>query len=246
MVATLHIKINMGGSLAREVADSSDYDRVLDAVVAPVTDAYYSQRVQSGFNARVRAQAAQSTITLFAGGLFAALTFTALADRGKLTQIVAIVAVGLWLLAALLYMSAVALPVVEAPGPNFVKTREALVKRVLDKANHEAREIDKRQSRANWAAAAAVVMSVVTFALGVLIEPEKESASGTVMVDPSYRATLTALCGRELDRITGSVIKSSLSTQFVEVKPLKDTCGNLDGSLQVPRSAVKGVRLENG
>ncbi|OSY51724.1 hypothetical protein BG846_02656 [Streptomyces fradiae ATCC 10745 = DSM 40063] len=232
----------MGGAQAQ----SADYERVLDAVTAPVTEAYYAQRVQSGFNARLRAQAAQSTITLFAGGLFAALTFTTLADRGKPTQVAAVIAVALWLIAALLYMSAVALPVVDAPGPGFVKTREALVKRVLDKANHEAREIDKRQARANWVAATAVFMSVVTFALGVLLGPEEESVAGTVVVDPSYRTTLIALCGSGLDRISGKVVKGSLTAQFIEVKPEKGTCEGQGDSLRIPRSAVKGVRLGDG
>ncbi|MFD8676510.1 hypothetical protein ACFV1A_25945 [Streptomyces seoulensis] len=211
-----------------------------------MTEAYYVQRVQSGFNARLRAQAAQSTITLFAGGLFAALTFTALADRGKSTQVAGVVAVALWLIAALLYMSAVALPVMDAPGPDFVKTREALVKRVLDKANHEAREIDKRQERANWTAAAAVFMSIVTFALGVLLGPEEESVAGTVVVEPSYRTTLTTLCGSGLDRISGKVVKGSLTARFIEVKPEKGTCDGHGDYLRIPRSMVVGMRLGDG
>lgn len=224
---------------------SEDYESVLDAVIAPVTEAYYSQRVQSGFNARVRAQSAQSTITLFAGGLIAALTVTTLADRGKLTQIVAITTVGLWLLAALLYMRAVAFPVVDLPGPDYVTSREALIRSVLEKANHETEKIDKRQGHANWVAAAAVAMSVLTFALGVLVGPETESAPGTVVLEPSYRDALTLLCGEKTYRVEGMVTKGSLSTPFVEVKPAKNTCGAKSGVLQIPRSAVKAVRWQD-
>ncbi|MFF0010238.1 hypothetical protein [Streptomyces sp. NPDC005374] len=227
-------------------SQTADYERVLDAVTVPVTEAYYAQRVQSGLNARLRAQAAQSTITLFAGGLFATLTFTALADRGKLTQIVAVAAVALWLIAALLYMSAVALPVADSPGPDFVKTREALVKSVLDKAKHEAEEIDRRQARANRVAGAAVVMSVVTFGLGVLLEPEEKTGAGIVVVDPSYRTTLAALCGKGLDRVTGTIVNGSLSAQFIEVKPDRGSCAGQDDVLRIPRSAVEGVRLSDG
>lgn len=236
---------DMEARLARNSTGSEDYESVLDAVIVPVTEAYYSQRVQSGFNARVRAQAAQSTITLFAGGLIAALTVTTLADRGKVTQIVAIVTVGLWLLAALLYMRAVAFPVVDLPGPNYVTSREALIRSVLEKANDEAEEIDKRQGHANWVAAAAVAMSVLTFALGVLVGPEKESAPGTVILEPSYRNTLTMLCGEKTDRVEGMVAKDSLGTLFVEVKPTKNACGAKSGILQIPRSAVKAVRWQD-
>ncbi|MGP3952833.1 hypothetical protein [Streptomyces sp. 7N604] len=231
--------------MAGQPTGSEDYERVLDAVIAPVTEAYYSQRVQSGFNARVRAQAAQSTITLFAGGLIAALTVTTLADRGKLIQIVAIATVGLWLLAALLYMRAVAFPVMDLPGPDYVATREALIRSVLEKANHEAEKIDKRQGHANWVATAAVAMSVLTFALGVLIGPEKETALGTVVLEPSYREVFTALCGEKMDPVKGRVAKDSLNTPFVEVEFSNNMCGDRRGVLQIPRSAVKAVRWQS-
>src|SRR4051812_16127564 len=83
-------------------------ERVLDTVLGPASEAYYSERVRSGSEARVRAQAAQSTITLFAGGVVAALTFTELADRSLATRWAGVLAVALWLLAAVLYLRAVA------------------------------------------------------------------------------------------------------------------------------------------
>lgn len=41
-------EVRLGGTQSQ----SADYERVLDVVTAPVTDACDAQRVQSGFNAR--------------------------------------------------------------------------------------------------------------------------------------------------------------------------------------------------
>jgi hypothetical protein len=175
--------------------ERQEYEEILDSVVTSVSETYYSQLVQAVSGARGRAQAAQSTVTLFAGGLMAALSVTALADRPAATRWMGIASVALWLLAALFYLRAVASPVPEnEPWGRKVTSRQELLNRVITKVRAEAKAIDKRQRLANWTAAAAVALSVLTFAQTVLTDPVRETAEGAIVVDHSYAPSLAAAC----------------------------------------------------
>ncbi|WP_327428450.1 hypothetical protein [Streptomyces sp. NBC_01236] len=92
----------MAGDSAQEAAggpdaapDRQEYEQTLDSVVTSVSGTCYSQLVQAVSVARGRAQAARSTVTLFAGGLMAALSVTAIADRPTATRWMGIASVAL-------------------------------------------------------------------------------------------------------------------------------------------------------
>ncbi|MFD6286715.1 hypothetical protein [Streptomyces sp. NPDC060205] len=229
--------------------ERQEYEEVLDTVVTSVSESYYSQLVQAVSVARGRAQAAQSTVTLFAGGLMAALSVTALADRPVAAQWMGIVSVALWLLAAALYLYAVASPVPEDPAQERkVASRQALIDRVITKVRDEANEIDKRQTRANRTAFVAVALSVLTFATAVLTDPVRETATGTVVMDRSYASALRALCSKEsavTGRIEGAILKDSLRASFVEIEPARGVCEVRDITLQLPRGKVRAVRWQD-
>ncbi|MFD3378270.1 MULTISPECIES: hypothetical protein [unclassified Streptomyces] len=229
--------------------ERQEYEQVLDTVVTSVSESYYSQLVQAVSVARGRAQAAQSTVTLFAGGLMAALSVTALANRPVLTQWMGIASVALWLLAAVLYLYAVASPVPEDPDrERKVASRQALIDRVIRKVRDEAEEIDRRQTRANRTAFVAVALSVLTFATAVLTDPVRETAEGTVVIDPSYASTLKALCSKEsaaTGQVDGKIVKDSLSTSFVEIEPAPGVCEVRGATLQLPRGKVRAVRWQD-
>ncbi|MFF9130247.1 hypothetical protein [Streptomyces sp. NPDC014806] len=228
-----------------EHSSADERERVLEAVLGPASEAYYSERVRSGSGARLRAQAAQSTITLFAGGIVAALTFTQLADRPVITRWAGIVAVALWLFAAVLYLRAVALPVYALAGPTHARDRLELLSAVLKRADDEADEVDKRQKRANWVVMCALIFSLLTVGLAALLGPEEETASGTVMLVPSYEQSARAICGKQVDRLEGQIDKKSLGTPFVRVTVDAKYCGTGTGKweLVVPRSAVQAIAM---
>ncbi|WP_369258662.1 hypothetical protein [Streptomyces sp. R35] len=229
--------------------DRQEYEQILDSVVTSVSETYYSQLVQAVSVARGRAQAAQSTVTLFAGGLMAALSVTALADRPAATRWMGIASVALWLLAALFYLRAVASPVPEnEPWGRKVTSRQELLNRVITKVRDEAKAIDKRQRLANWAAAAAVALSVLTFAQTVLTDPVRETAEGAIVVDPSYAPSLRALCSKESansGRVEGNIVKDSLNTSFVEIEPARGVCEVQGTTLLLPRGKVRAVRWQD-
>ncbi|MEU5559130.1 hypothetical protein AB0H47_23820 [Streptomyces globisporus] len=228
--------------------ERAEYDQVLDAVVTSVSEAYYSQLVQAVSVARGRAQAAQSTVTLFAGGLMAALSVTALTDRPLVIQWLGIVSVGLWLVSALLYLRAVASPIPETLDRLKVATRQQLLNEVIDKVRQEARTIDHRQRRSNGVAAVAVALSLITFGLAVLTSPVRETADGTVLVNPSYAPVLRAACSQKAAAtggVEGKIVKNSLGTSFVEIEPARGVCQSPDSTLHVPRNQVKAVRWQD-
>ncbi|MCQ4210302.1 hypothetical protein [Streptomyces longispororuber] len=244
-MTTEHAVVGHAGPQGRqEQQERPEYDQILDSVFTSVSETYYSQLIQSVSIARGRAQAAQSTITLFAGGLMAALSVTTLADRSRPTQWLGIASVALWLVTALLYLRAVASPVPEL-WDRKVTTRQQLLNTVIAKVRGEAQTIDRRQRCANRAAAAAVVLSIATFAATVLVDPVRETAEGTVVVDSSYAPALRALCSKgtaAAGRIDGSILKKSLTTSFVEIVPAGDVCGPQHPTLYVPRGKVRAVR----
>ncbi|MFK0172373.1 hypothetical protein ACIQU5_26595 [Streptomyces sp. NPDC090306] len=225
---------------------ADERDLVLDAVLGPATEAYYSERVRSGSGARIRAQAAQSTVTLFAGGIVAALTFTQLADSPPVTRWAGVAAVALWLLSAVLYLRAVAQPVSSLASGDRARDRLDLLDKVLRRADYEASQVDRRQRHANVAVCAALVASVVTFALATFVEPETETARGVVVVSPSFAEQSRALCPRAAARIAGRIDEASVGSPFLRVTVSGRECGpgSTDIQLVIPRAAVLAIALK--
>ncbi|MFF4904933.1 hypothetical protein ACFY2T_08715 [Streptomyces sp. NPDC001260] len=226
-----------------------DYDSTLDVVSATVAETYYAQQVQAVSAARGRAQAAQSTVTLFAGGLVAALSVATLTDRAWWTQALAVFAVAFWLVAAWCYLWAVSSPIKDDQPRTRVEERQVLVNRVLAKVEKEAEKVDSWQHRANLAAGIAVLLSLITFAATIVTNPVQETADGALMVDTSYRPALKAMCSAESARaelVSGRIVKSSLATPFVEIKPAEKVCTTPGVTLFIPRSKVKAVRWSDG
>ncbi|MEV8556330.1 hypothetical protein AB0478_07670 [Streptomyces sp. NPDC051917] len=215
--------------------------------MGPASEAYYSERVRSGSGARLRAQAAQSTVTLFASGIVAALTFTQLADKSLDTRWAGVGAVALWLLAAVLYLRAVAQPVAALAGPSHARDRLDLLNAVLKRADDEAAQIDRRQKHANWVVMGALIASMIAVALAAIGGPQEEKATGSVVVSPSYVKSTRALCAMKDKRITGRIDKASLGTSFVHVTVGSKECGGATGQeteLVIPKPAVQAIVME--
>ncbi|MGW4812185.1 hypothetical protein ACWEPB_11130 [Kitasatospora cineracea] len=228
-------------------SDQSDYGATLEVVTTTVAQTYYAQQVQAVSTARGRAQAAQSTVTLFAGGLMAALSAATLTDRAWWTQATAILAVATWLVAAWCYLWAIASPIKEPSSQSRTDDPQVLVNRVLDKVEKAARKVDQRQAWGNRVAAVAVTLSLATFAMTIATDPLQDTAPGAVVVDPSYRSVLEELCGPAAIQsrlIAGDIAKDSLKSQFLEIRLPRGTCAGSQETLQIPRDKVNAVRWQ--
>ncbi|MFH9198119.1 hypothetical protein ACH4KO_30640 [Streptomyces anulatus] len=236
----------MPANSSADQINNDERERVLDIVLGPASEAYYSDRVRSGSEARVRAQSAQSTVTLFASGIVAALTFTQLAGTTLLTRCAGVSAVALWLTAAVLYLRAVAQPVSAVAGPAHAQDRRDLLGKLLQRADAEAAQVDRRQRHANGVVIAALIASVVTVALAALLGPAKDTAPGALVVSPEYANSVKPLCEAAGHRITGKIDKASLSSAFIRISVSGDACGKNKGpqELAVPKKDVRAIVLK--
>jgi len=222
---------------------SEERRALLNKVVDAVGEAYYAERVRSGGSARARAQTAQSTISLFAGGLVAALTFTTLASHPLLTQMFGIAAVAAWLLAAVLYVWATASPVRQ-----LVKIREAndiddFVEKVLEKADIEVGEVDKRQRWATLIAVTALVLSVLTFGLAIILGPAEKRVHGVVVIDKNLASVPGSCRLPPSNAIDGMIRVDTLTAPFVEISVKRGTCASDITVLRVPRASIRAIGL---
>ena len=224
-------------------ADTAEQDRLIEAIIGPASEAYYSDRVRSSGAARVRAQAAQSATTVFFGGLVATFTATALAERPLEIRFAGFVAVVLWLSAGILYLWAVAAPLHESTDSRHVKSRHELIVHVLKKADNEAKQVDTRQWWANLVVMLAMVATMACFGLFVFGSADK-MARGELVVSSKQVGELKKLCGALDERIKGSIDKESLSAQFVKVDVMAGACNPTKFTLHVPRGEVITVLLE--
>lgn len=215
-------------------------DELLDTVLKAVVDAYYPDRVRSGAVARSRAQAAQSIVTVFAGGVVGTFTITTLSTAPNWVRVAGIVAVVLWFLAALVYVAAVAKPTPPPPGPNEADDARSLIKAVLARSAEEAKTIDHRQRVAQALVVAAVIATAVTFGLGLFLEKSK-FVSGKVQVGNATPASLQAACVGSVLVIEGEIDLSTLGEQFVVVR-VNCAGGGRQALLRIPRSDVKAVQ----
>jgi MFS family permease len=214
-------------------------NELLGAVLKAVVEAYYPDRVRSGAVARSRAQAAQSIVTIFAGGVVGTVTVTTLSTAPNWVRVAGIAAVVLWFLAALGYVTAVAKPTPPPPGPSEAEDASSLIKAVLNRAAEEAKTIDRRQQAAQTLVVAAVIATTVAFGFGLFVERSK-FVSGKVQVG-GPPASLQAACVGSASVIEGEIDLSTLGEQFVVVRV---KCGTADRQalLRIPRSDVKSIQ----
>lgn len=209
-------------------------------------DTYYSDRVRVGSDARTRAHAAQSIVTIFAGALVAAFTFTSLGDRAIYTQISGCLTVAAWLTAAILYVRAVATPVPPPIGTGRARTEPSeVIRALLEQADHERSNIDRRQLHANRASITALALTILTFVLMLFAGASGETARGELALNAAGRQAVSSTCGTQVDRLVGEVVKSTVNSPFIAVVVRK--CGSQSGvRVFIPRDGVAGLYFKEG
>lgn len=211
---------------------------LLAAVFKPVSESYYSERVKSGGNARLRAQAAQSTVSLFVGGIIAAFSITVLRDSPPVSRWFAAGAICCWLASSILYMRAVAAPLKDPIYEQRVANQSDLVDMVLMHATGEVRQIDRRQRLANLVATAAVVATGVAFATAVTVNATPATKTGQIGLDPAYLATLRTVCPGAGSALRGDIETDTVDKAHVLIKLAPAQCGGRAPRLYVPQAAV--------
>lgn len=224
--------------------DDSEKKLVLDAVIGPTSEAYYSDRVRSSSSARNRAQTAQSTTTVLIGGLVGTFTVTNLSDKPQLLEALGFTAVILWILAGMLYLRAVSSPTREVVEARHVNSRLELIDHVLKKMDNEVAQIEKRQRFANIAVVAAAGITLSTVGL-FLFGDDSKFADGTIALSGNYTMAIQKVCPFATQILTGSIDRTSVNSQFATIKVPGAICGDQAPiTLYVPRSEIITIVAE--
>lgn len=166
-----------------------------EAVIVAVVGAYYSEAVRAGTAARLRAQAGQSVASVVAAGLVASLTVTELNEQDSLVAWGGVVAVILWVVAALLYMRAVGAAYVPDDEVTAVSDPSDLVHVVLKRAKDERDAVDARQKHAARVAGAALIGTVLTFG-AIVVLPNEGPSPASVYLEGASATVIERDCGR--------------------------------------------------
>lgn len=211
--------------------------QVPDAVRDAVVQAYYPRAVGIADAARARAQAAYAIASAIAAALVAAGVFGDIEDRAGVVQVLGFLALIGWIVAAGLFMVAVAAPFQAADLPD-QPSREQFINATLDAASAERKKIDGWQKHAWIGSGAAAVLTVFALVAAVVADPASAVRPATVHLTASGRAALMAACGDLSGGLTGDVDTADLEYELVAIQTT--ACGGVD-AVSVPRAHITAV-----
>jgi hypothetical protein len=217
------------------MADARD-----EEVHKTLVDAYYRRVVDAPEAARRRAQNAYAVTGATAAGVATVGAFSDLADQPLEVQILGPLVLVAWLVTAGLYMWAVGAPYENPAAHTTVTGPNAFRDAVMDSAEAERDEIDRRQTIARGAAIAAVLLTLGVAALTLVLPAKSAFEDATLRLEPSARAALSELCERDLPSVLKSplVDPGSLADATIDVKFLAGTCREQEVTTSLQKDEV--------
>jgi hypothetical protein len=213
------------------------------AVVSAVVTAYYSRFMSSGETARSRAQAAYAISSAAAGAVIIGLATDRPGDLGDAGTYAGMAALVAWLVAAALYLRAVAVPA-QRVQPADYRNASDFVRAVAADARAERDHVDRRQRRANAAALVAAVLTVGTILVSTIGPGTADDlARGVVVLGGDDLAAVQAVCPGVDGSLPGLIRRSTLDAAFLEVVPAGGACTERRAVIRLPDDAVRAVRL---
>lgn len=162
-------------------------------VLKAVVDAFYPDTIRGASTARTRAAAAQSVTSLIVAGLLGFISLSALQDQPLILRSIGFIAMLLWAIASWLYVWAVSAPASEQATDRLINSEDALVARILDQAEADVKEIDRRQKKANAFVLAALIATIATFAYSIFI-PDSRWVDAILVPTDQQRAGFRIAC----------------------------------------------------
>ena len=204
-----------------------------------VVDAYYPKALAVADSARSRAQAGYGVASAIAAALVAAGVFGDLDERSTLVQVLGLVALGAWLVAASFFLYAVSAPLHEAIPPQ--EGVEKFANAVLHAATEEQKDVDSRARVGRFASVVAAVLTVLAFGFAVFSEVPSKASAGTVSLTAKGVEAVAEKCRTLTATFAGRVDKADLEKEFVNITVEGRACGEKDAVISVPRAQVRGV-----
>jgi hypothetical protein len=204
------------------MADNEKHDEVLTTLV----DAYYRKVVDGPEAARRRAQAAYVVAGAISAALLTAGAFAKLEQEQTIVQVLGPLALGGWLVAAGLYVWAVAVPYDDPTAGTQVTGGSAFKTAVIEAAGRERKEIDRRQNFARVATVIALVLTIGVIVFGLVLDPASRLKGATLQLSPEARQHLSALCESTVPAvIQGFVDPGTAADDSVVAKLAAGVCG---------------------
>jgi len=205
-----------------------------------VVAAYYPRLTASPDTVRARAQAAYAIASTIAGGLVGASLLTNPANVSDLVKLLGGLALLVWLAAAGLYIFAVGSKVPDVMLKTVDDPNE-FVHNIIEQTRKERKTIEWRLRCANTVAAAAAILTTLTFVFA--LENERgDQVDAIVTVDAATTGHLATACGAHQSTLTGDVSLRSLNSQYVDIQLTQGSCARLV-RVFVPRAAVLSIQV---
>jgi hypothetical protein len=212
-----------------------------DSVVESIVNAYYPRELAAVDAARVRAQSAYSVSSALVALLIGAGLLASFDERSSVIQVLGAVALALWLLAACLYLRAVASPI--APYDRGLASEDsAFVDTVLSRASAERLEVDRRLGVANTSSMIALLVTISTVLLAIFWNPVATS-NGIIVLTDNGISMIARVCPRRPTTLAGDIDDASISTDILHIKVLAGICDGGPIDLEVAINLVSAIRV---
>jgi hypothetical protein len=220
-------------------------------MVTEVAKAYYPRAVAAADAARTRAQAGYTIASAVAAALVAAGVFGDFEQLPTEVQVLGVVALAAWLVAAFAFMLAVSTRR-PTPGeqedptkPQQQKGSLAFVTDVMGDTMGERAAVEKVVGIATAAVGVAMLLTLATI-VGVAADEDADpKRDGVLILTVEGIATSKATCDREMNTIEGRFDPAKLKDEFVSLVVSAGDCTGEDIDLRFRKKEIAAARLVN-
>jgi hypothetical protein len=205
-----------------------------------VIEAYYPTALQAAEAARNRAQSAYTIASAVAAAIVAGGIFGDIGDQPVGVQVLGVVTLAAWLLAAILFIQAIT-GSVEAPESGEQEDVDAFVRAAVNNVSSERKTVSDRQGRAYGITLVAIVLTLSLIVTLLVVEPESQSIAATVSVTPAGTDAVKSACPDARSMVHGELDPDTLGSAFVTVMADAGVCGDQSVAVRLPRSSILAV-----
>jgi hypothetical protein len=220
------------------------------AAAAAGSNAYYAREINKPETARSRAQAGFGVTSAVATVLIAAGVLAKFQTLSLWVLVPGLIAVGLWLATAALFLWTVSMPIRRLPAelaqPGNLGALDFLDKAVRG-ANWQARKINFRLAIAAWVTSAAAVLTLASLVLAATVSaPDPRTEVADLSLANRAFAVVSRICPsavlapKPLNLVVGAIDPSESDDEFVSLRLASRECPGAT-SLDVPRSEIRAI-----
>ena len=220
-------------------------DRTSADALKTVVEAYYQRGVEAADRERDRAERGYTIASAVAGALVAAGVFGDFEDKPNVVKALGLSALFVWVVVALLYVWAVAVPTSDLPRPasGGWNTPGEFMAAVSMQVKKDRDDIRSRARAAVLTTIGAVLLTFAALITGVTQRTNTTQAA-TVSLDPKALQALAPICKPTNSTLSGNIDPHALEKDFVTITVAAGSCqGQGAEALDLPRSAITGISV---